>query len=100
HGEAARPFILVSLDLGMVSESVRRAVLSGLVEAGVDADEHRLTLTATHTHSGPSGFSTYLFYACAGPGFSRRVHGRIVRGAVEAVLQALGRSRRARVYAH
>lgn len=88
EGERGRPYVFACLDLGMISESIRRAVLAELSRRGVDVDEHRLTLTATHTHSGPSGFSTYLFYALSGPGFSHRVHDHIVRGTVEAILAA------------
>lgn len=90
EGQHAPLHIFLTLDLGMISESVRRHVLAQLQARGVDVDEHRLTLTATHTHSGPSGFSTYLFYALSGPGFSPRVHDHIVEGCVKAVLEALG----------
>ncbi|MGV3625932.1 MAG: neutral/alkaline non-lysosomal ceramidase N-terminal domain-containing protein [Archangium sp.] len=85
--EHDKPHVFLSLDLGMVSESLRRHVLARLPEV----DEHRLTLTATHTHSGPSGFSTYLFYALSGPGFSPLVHDTIVDGCVRAVREALSK---------
>lgn len=85
--EHEKPHVFLSLDLGMVSESLRRHVLARIPEV----DEHRLTLTATHTHSGPSGFSTYLFYALSGPGFSPLVHDTIVDGCVRAVREALSR---------
>lgn len=82
-----QPHVFLSVDLGMASESLRRHVLARLPEL----DEHRLTLTATHTHSGPSGFSTYLFYALSGPGFSPLVHDTIVDGCVRAVREAMAR---------
>lgn len=85
--EHDEPHVFLSVDLGMVSESLRRHVLARVPEV----DEHRLTLTATHTHSGPSGFSTYLFYALSGPGFSPLVHDTIVDGCVRAVKEALSR---------
>ncbi|NUO47601.1 MAG: hypothetical protein HOV80_01960 [Polyangiaceae bacterium] len=100
RGPSGKPLALVSVELGMVSESVRRAVLCDLVDRGLDIDEHRLAITATHTHSGPSGFSTYLFYALTGPGYSHRVHDAIVKGIVDAVTGAWARLRPGRAYVH
>jgi neutral ceramidase len=79
----------VCCDLGMIAESLREHVVARLGELTEGLGEHEIMLTATHTHSGPSGFSTYLFYALAGPGFSRAVHDGIVEGIVAAIMQAV-----------
>lgn len=79
----------VCCDLGMIAESLRTHVVARLGELTQGLGEHEIMLTATHTHSGPSGFSTYLFHALAGPGFSRAVHDGIVEGIVAAVMQAV-----------
>ncbi len=78
---------LVVCDLGFISQSVRQAVVDRAGALGLD--EHHLLLSATHTHSGPNGFSQYMFYAATAPGFSRRVHDGIVDGIVAALEQAV-----------
>lgn len=87
HVPSQKRLVYVVCDLGMISESVRAHVLCQLAE--LDLPESAVMLTATHTHSGPSGFSSYLFYAMAGPGYSRRVHDTIVAGIVTAIRDAL-----------
>jgi D-arabinono-1,4-lactone oxidase len=83
------PIVFVTVELGMASEALRRASLDGLRARGVHVDEHRFSITATHTHSGPSGFSTYLFYSMAGPGFSSTLLDKLAAGVVDAVILAL-----------
>ena len=89
HVPSAFRMVYVCCDLGMISESVRAHVLSQIADLGFS--EQSVMLTATHTHSGPSGFSSYLFYAMAGPGYSRSVHDTIVDGIVAAIRQAVAR---------
>ena len=89
HLPSACRMVYVCCDLGMISESVRACVLAQIADLGFS--EHGVMLTATHTHSGPSGFSSYLFYAMAGPGYSRSVHDTIVDGIVAAIRQAVAR---------
>jgi neutral ceramidase len=72
-------------DLGMISEHLRRRVMALLAERALGLDEHRVMLTATHTHSGPNGYSTYLFYGVTAPGFSERVTEGLARGIVRAI---------------
>ncbi|MDP2316892.1 MAG: neutral/alkaline non-lysosomal ceramidase N-terminal domain-containing protein [Pseudomonadota bacterium] len=79
----------VVCDLGFISQSVRQAVVDRVGALGLD--EHRLLLSATHTHSGPNGYSHYMFYAATAPGFSARVHDGIVDGIVAALRQAVAR---------
>lgn len=97
---SARRFAYVCCDLGIISESLRRQVLARLRTRATGLDEHELMLTATHTHSGPSGYSTYLLYALSGPGFSQPVHDGIVDGIVEAILAAIASLTPAALFVH
>lgn len=87
HVPSGQRLIYVCCDLGMISESVRAHVLSQIADLGVP--ESAVVLTATHTHSGPSGYSSYLFYAMAGPGYSRAVHDTIIAGIVASIRGAV-----------
>lgn len=81
------PLAYVCCDLLLISEAVRRAVLErlgGLAGLG----EHEVVLCATHTHSGPSGYSEYFWKSLASPGFSRHVFDGIVDGIVDAIRDA------------
>lgn len=87
HAASGRRLVYVCCDLGMIAESMRTHVLPQVADLGLG--EAEVMLTATHTHSGPSGFSTYLYYGLSGPGFSRQVHDRLVAGVVAAIRQAV-----------
>jgi len=80
----------VVLDLWSPTTAVRQAVLDALAsrcpERGFDA--HSVCLSATHTHSGPSGFSHFLLYNSGSHGFSPLVFHTIVDGIVEAIIGA------------
>jgi neutral ceramidase len=93
-----RRLVYVCCDLGMISESLRRAVVRRVCTPESGVTEHDLMLTATHTHSAPSGFSTYFLYALSGPGVSRRVHDALVDGVARAVESALRALRPARIW--
>jgi neutral ceramidase len=95
HLPSKQRLIYVCCDLLMISESVRAEVRSRLSD--LDLSDSALLLTATHTHSGPSGFSAYLFYAMAAPGYSRRVHDTIVDGIVASVRGAVAALRPAQL---
>jgi neutral ceramidase len=90
----------VCCELGMISESIRRHTLARLAGLTTGLGEHEVMLTATHTHSGPSGYSTYLFFALTAPGFSQPVHDAIVDGIVHAILQAVESLAPARLFVH
>lgn len=94
-----RRVVYVVCDLGMISESLRRGVVARVCTPERGLSEHDLMLTATHTHAGPSGFSTYFLYALSGPGVSPRVHDALVDGVARAVDEALAALRPARAWA-
>lgn len=67
----APPIVLVVHELCMVAGTVREAVLRRLQAAFPAAgfSEHTLLIGANHTHAGPGGYTTELFYSLANPGF-------------------------------
>jgi len=79
----------VCADLGYISEHLRQDVLALLSERAIALGEHEVMLTATHTHSGPNGYSRYLFYRVTGPGFSARVAALLAQGIVTAIEVAI-----------
>jgi neutral ceramidase len=84
------------LELAFVPQGVRDAIVERLSRELPDAEvsESSVMLTATHTHSGPGGYSTDLFYTFSSQGFSPRVFDSIVDGTVAALADAWrGRTR-------
>ncbi len=81
--------VYVCLDLMAVSLRIRRQVIEAVQEKHPELHESNIIITATHTHSGPSGYSEYFFINLNGPGFSPVVCQAAVDGSVEATLQAL-----------
>jgi len=90
----------VCADLGFVSEHLRQKVLMLVAERRLELGEHDVMITATHTHSGPNGYSTYLFYGVTGPGFSPRVADGLARGIVRALEIALASLAPSRLWLH
>lgn len=103
EGSSGRRIAYVCCDLGMISESVRNAVIAALgrpEHEDLRLDDHHVMITATHTHSGPSGFSTYFMYSCCAPGLSSRVRDTIVDGIVTAIRAAVHALVPARLHLH
>lgn len=81
--------VFVNTDLGMVFQGVKQAVIKKLKsEYGNLYTDENVLLTATHTHSGPGGFSTHVFYNITTLGFSRENFNVIVDGIVNAIERA------------
>jgi neutral ceramidase len=97
EARTGRRIAYVVSDLLMVSESVRRAVIARVRALPLRLGADDVALAATHTHSGPSGYSTYLLYALAAPGFSAAVHDAIVDAIVGAITDAAARLTPARL---
>lgn len=85
-----RTLVYVVLDLCFVSGALRAEVLGELERRGASVAASDLMLTATHTHSGPNGFSHAFFYDLSALGYSRRVMDHLVEGTVRAIEKALG----------
>jgi neutral ceramidase len=84
---------LVCVELAFISTAVKQAVCRRLVDAHpqLGLTEDNLLLMATHTHSGPGGFTHYPFYNVTIPGFVPEVCAWIADGIVAALLAATQR---------
>ena len=83
--EAKRSLAYVVCDLCMITVAVRQGVIERLAQRRPHISQHAVMLTATHTHSGPSGFSAHAFYNMGCFGFSPTVYEAIVSGIVAAI---------------
>jgi neutral ceramidase len=81
---------LVCCELAFISLAVKSEVCTRLVHAHPELGLHErnLMLMATHTHSGPGGFTHYPFYNITIPGFVPTVVDRIAEAIVGALADA------------
>ncbi|MEV6650834.1 neutral/alkaline ceramidase [Streptomyces sp. NPDC051219] len=81
--------VYVNADLAMIFQSVQQGVAARLRErfGGLYTEENVL-LSATHTHSGPGGYSHHLAYNLSVLGFQSGTYRAIVDGIVESVVKA------------
>jgi len=85
----AKRMVFVNNDLGMVFQGVQQAVLKQLqAKYGSLYGADNVILSATHTHSGPGGFSHYALYNFTTWGYNPRTFDAIVRGIVLAIDKA------------
>ena len=76
----------VSTEIDFVTQAVQMEVLRRLkVKYGGAYTDQNVVLTATHTHSGPAGFSEYTMWNLTTLGFEAPVFEAIVAGIVRAV---------------
>lgn len=81
--------VFVNNDLGMVFQGVQQAVLAQLqAKYGNLYTAENVILSATHTHSGPGGFSHYALYNFTTWGFNKTTFDAIVSGIVAAIDKA------------
>ncbi len=81
-------FAYVCTDLCLMTIAVRHAVLERLRGLGSEWGPHNVMLTATHTHSGPNGYSHHPIYHANTKGFSTAVFETIVEGIVASIAAA------------
>lgn len=87
--DTGRRVLLVVNDLPMVFDSVCRALLERLRQQfGTLYTEHNTMVTATHTHSGPGGYSHHRLYHSNTGGFRPKTFDAIVDGMTEAAVRA------------
>ena len=87
-GDVPRVAIVVA-DLGMIMASVRNAVLAKLEALAPGRfSAQTVLLSATHTHSGPGGFSHYDLYNTTTQGFDPQTFQAIVDGITNSILAA------------
>ncbi|WP_436494235.1 neutral/alkaline ceramidase [Actinokineospora sp. HUAS TT18] len=79
----------VNADLAMIFRAVQEGVLAKLKPRYGDLyTKENLLLSATHTHSGPGGYSHNLAYNLSILGFQEQTFNAIVDGIVESVVEA------------
>ena len=84
-----RRVVFVSADLGMVFQGVKQQVVERLrARHGALYGDDNVLLSATHTHSGPGGYSHYTFYNLTSRGFVPQNFEAIVSGIVASISRA------------
>ncbi|WP_132913358.1 neutral/alkaline ceramidase [Pseudomonas aeruginosa] len=96
---SGRRLVYVNTDLGMTFQAVHLKVLARLKAKypGV-YDENNVMLAATHTHSGPGGFSHYAMYNLSVLGFQEKTFNAIVDGIVRSIERAQARLQPGRLF--
>lgn len=85
-------FVFVSADLLSITQAVKAEVVKRLrARLGPVWTEANVMLTATHTHSGPGGYSHYMLYNLTILGFDPRNFEAVVEGIVESIVRAEAR---------
>lgn len=82
-GDASKRVVFVSADLGMVFQSIKQAVSRKIAldsELSPYYNQANVLLSATHTHSGPGGYSHYFLYNATTAGFIKENFDVIVDG--------------------
>lgn len=86
---SGRRVMLIVADSPMIFGSVHQAVLRRLAEAyGGLYTARNVLITATHTHSGPGGYSHHLLYNTTTFGFHRKTFQAVADGILEAARRA------------
>lgn len=85
--ESRNAVAIVCSDLGICSQLVKDAVIEKLAQIGPKETggsprfkDGNVLITATHTHSGPGGYSGFLMYNFSMGGFNPQNFGIIVEG--------------------
>ncbi|TGK49244.1 alkaline ceramidase [Leptospira kanakyensis] len=82
-GDASKRVVFVSGDLGMIFQSIKQAVSKKIAldaELSPYYNQANVLLSATHTHSGPGGYSHYFLYNATTSGFIKENFDVIVDG--------------------
>lgn len=81
--------VWVSAELGQLFSSIKQGVLKKLaVQYGSLYTDQNVMISATHTHSGPGGYSHHTIYNLTIGGFVKQNYDMIVDGITEAIGQA------------
>jgi len=81
--------VFVSADLGQVFQAVKQQVMEKLTARyGPLYTDANVMLSATHTHSGPGGFSHYALYNLTIMGFDKQNFDAIVDGIFQSIVRA------------
>lgn len=84
--EAGHHVAFVSAEVDFVTQAVQMDVLTRLkAKYGDTYTDQNVVLTATHTHSGPGGFSEYTMWNLTTLGFEQATYDAIVNGIMRAI---------------
>ena len=84
--------VWVNTELGMLFSSVKQGVMKKLAaKYGSLYTDQNVMLSATHTHSGPGGYSHHTIYNISIGGYVKQNYDAIVDGITEAIDQAHSR---------
>jgi neutral ceramidase len=88
-GCSKKRVVFVSADLQGIPQTVKQDVVRQLqTRFGQRYSEANVLLSATHTHSGPGGFSVYALYDLTTLGFNLQNYQAIVQGITESIVRA------------
>ncbi|WP_224367929.1 neutral/alkaline ceramidase [Hyalangium versicolor] len=90
-GDETKRVVFVSADLGQIFQMVKVKVSEKLAanpELSRYYSAKNVLLSATHTHSGPGGFSGYFLYDATINGFVKQNFNAIVEGIYQSILRA------------
>ncbi|MCE9596452.1 MAG: neutral/alkaline ceramidase [Spirochaetia bacterium] len=90
--------VYVTADLGQVFQSVKQGVINKLMSTygGIYSDEN-VMIAATHTHSGPGGYSHYALYNLTILGYDSQNYNAIVDGIYQSIVRAHNNMRTANI---
>lgn len=81
--------VFVSADLGQVFQGIKQKVVERLRSTFGDVySDDNVVLSATHTHSGPGGYSHYALYNLSILGFDQQTFDAIVDGIYRSIVKA------------
>ena len=81
--------VFVSVEVGQLFSSIKQGVLKRLAQRfGKLYDDRNVQIAATHTHSGPGGYSFYTLYNISTWGFIPQNYDAIVNGVTNSIVQA------------
>jgi neutral ceramidase len=90
-GDLEKRVVFVSADLGMIFQSVKQGVVNKITEDPELSEyygDDNVLLSATHTHSGPGGYSHYFLYNVTTSGFISENYDLIVDGIYQSIKRA------------
>jgi neutral ceramidase len=103
--ESRTAVAIVCADLGIISQLVKDAVIEKLAHAGPKEPgglprfrDENVLISATHTHSGPGGYSAFLMYNFSMGGFNPQNFEIIVNGIADSIIAALKNMRKGTIY--
>ncbi|AFM10936.1 neutral/alkaline ceramidase [Turneriella parva] len=100
-GDGQRRIVYVCADLCMIYQAVKQAVAEKVSKDAVLKDHYNdknILISATHTHSGPGGYSHHFLYNLTTKGFIPQNFDAIVEGIYQSIRRAHANLEPAQIY--